>query len=130
METQTLLSPENHGIQRAGRSAKVELREITLRELGHMYADFTMDEKVYFLLRLSDVGVQRTALWGDDSDVGELVMRARDAGSRSRSSSSGRRISKKRRARRSRRPKAAGLGSVLLAVAARTSRQWVGRTSR
>jgi isopropylmalate/homocitrate/citramalate synthase len=74
------LSPYNHEMTRGGRPVAVKLREITLRQIGHMEVEFSMPEKVYFFKRLAQAGVAEAIVWGSDEDAEELVRRTRDAG--------------------------------------------------
>lgn len=74
------LSPYNRPLTREGQPISVQLREITLRQIGHMEVDFSMVEKVYFLKRLARTGVAEAIVWGSDDDAEELVRRTRDAG--------------------------------------------------
>jgi 2-isopropylmalate synthase len=75
------LSPFNDPLERAADGAvTVRLRELTLRQLGHMEADLTLSEKVHFLAELARSGVAETIVWGADADAEELVRRVKDAG--------------------------------------------------
>src|ERR1700755_701658 len=58
----------------------VRLVEVTVRELGHIEADLTFDEKVYFLSRLDRARVPETMVWGLDADAEALVVAAREHG--------------------------------------------------
>lgn len=74
------LSPYNRPMTRDGGPITVRLREITLRQIGHMEVEFSMPEKVYFLSRLARAGVAEAIVWGSDDDAEELVRRMNDAG--------------------------------------------------
>lgn len=72
------LSPYNSPLTRDGEAVSVKLREITLRQIGHMEVEFSMPEKLYFLNRLARAGVAEVIVWGSDEDAEELVVRARE----------------------------------------------------
>jgi 2-isopropylmalate synthase len=63
-----------------GAGRRIGVREITLRQLGHMDADFSFEEKLYFMRRLADTGVDETIVWGVDADAADLVRAKNDAG--------------------------------------------------
>jgi isopropylmalate/homocitrate/citramalate synthase len=56
------------------------MRDITLRQLGHMEADLSLEEKLFLLGRLADAGVAESIVWGVDSDAPALIERVRAAG--------------------------------------------------
>jgi 2-isopropylmalate synthase len=56
------------------------MRELTLRQLGHMEADLSLEEKLFWLTRLAEAGVAESIVWGVDSDATTLIERARDSG--------------------------------------------------
>jgi isopropylmalate/homocitrate/citramalate synthase len=74
------LSPYNQPLTRVGAPIAVKLREITLRQIGHMEVEFSPPEKVYFLRRLATAGVAEAIVWGSDEDAEDLVRRTQDAG--------------------------------------------------
>ncbi|MBI3963996.1 MAG: hypothetical protein HY329_00050, partial [Chloroflexi bacterium] len=74
------LSPFNTRFSTGGQPKQVAIREMTLRQLGHMEAEMTFDEKLYFLARLDEIGVKETVLWGVEADAADLVVQARDRG--------------------------------------------------
>jgi 2-isopropylmalate synthase len=74
------LSPYNDGLDSSSASSSVKVRELTLRQLGHMEADLTLEEKLFWLGRLADAGVAEAIVWGVDSDAALLIDRAREAG--------------------------------------------------
>lgn len=74
------ISPYNVPLTVDGRAPKVVFRELTLRQLGHMEADMTLDEKLYFLSRLDHIGVGQITLWGADDDAADIVVQARERG--------------------------------------------------
>lgn len=74
------LSPYNKPMTRGGRPIAVKLREITLRQIGHMEVEFSLPEKVYYFKRLARAGVAEAIVWGSDEDAAELVRRTADAG--------------------------------------------------
>lgn len=80
MKAQEPLSPYNKPMMRDGKPITVRLREITLRQIGHMEVEFSMPEKVYFFRRLAQAGVAEAIVWGSDQDAEELVRRTADAG--------------------------------------------------
>lgn len=80
MEPDQKLSPYNQAMVRGGQPITVKLREITLRQIGHMEVDFSMAEKVYWFRRLAQAGVAEAIVWGSDADAEDLVRRTRDAG--------------------------------------------------
>ena len=59
---------------------RITLRELTLRQLGHMTADLAFEEKMYWLKALDDIGVEETIVWGVDDDAADLIKAKRDAG--------------------------------------------------
>ncbi len=59
---------------------KVQLRELTLRQLGHMTADLSLAEKLLWLEALDRAGVSESVVWGIDDDAVDLVVQAREAG--------------------------------------------------
>ena len=65
---------------RAENQRRIGVREITLRQLGHMDADFSFAEKLYFMKRLDDAGVDETIVWGVDEDAAELIQAKNNAG--------------------------------------------------
>lgn len=79
MDTESL-SPYNRPMTRDGEPITVRLREITLRQIGHMEVEFAMPEKLYFFSRLARAGVAEAIVWGSDEDADELVRRTIDAG--------------------------------------------------
>ncbi|MGE0219127.1 hypothetical protein [Mycolicibacterium sp.] len=76
------LSMYNTTIRRDGGKPRIRLREITLRQIGHMEADLTMAEKMHWLRELAAAGVAETIVWGADTDADELVRRKNDEGIR------------------------------------------------
>lgn len=81
MVSDSQLSLYNTEISRGGGSRpRVRLREITLRQIGHMEAELTMSEKLHLLRRLAEAGVAETIVWGADDDADELVRRKNDEG--------------------------------------------------
>lgn len=74
------LSLYNTEITRGGERPRVRLREITLRQIGHMEAELTITEKMHLLRQLSEAGVAETIVWGADDDADELVRRTKDEG--------------------------------------------------
>jgi isopropylmalate/homocitrate/citramalate synthase len=74
------MSLYNEALTRDGSPLTVKLREITLRQIGHMEVEFSLPEKVYFLGRLARAGVAEAIVWGSDEDAEELVRRTADAG--------------------------------------------------
>jgi isopropylmalate/homocitrate/citramalate synthase len=58
----------------------VRLRELTLRQLGHMETDLHFEEKLYWLAALDRAGVQETVVWGVDDDAVALAEAARARG--------------------------------------------------
>lgn len=74
------LSLYNTEIRRDGARPRVRLREITLRQIGHMEAELTMTEKMHLLRQLAAAGVAETIVWGADADADELVRRKNDEG--------------------------------------------------
>ncbi|MET0454009.1 MAG: hypothetical protein ABW137_19425 [Mycobacterium sp.] len=74
------LSLYNTKIKRGEARPRVRLREITLRQIGHMEAELTMTEKMYLLRELAESGVAETIVWGADDDADELVRRKNDEG--------------------------------------------------
>ncbi|MGV9798748.1 hypothetical protein ACWDTP_11900 [Mycobacterium sp. NPDC003449] len=67
-------------VRDGGEPARVRLREITLRQLGHMEAELTMTEKLHLVRQLAEAGVAETIVWGADGDADELVRRKNDEG--------------------------------------------------
>lgn len=77
----TMLSPYNAPFARQNAGGvSVRLRELTLRQIGHMDAHMTLDEKLYFLQRLAQVGVAESIIWGADDDAEEFVLAAKNGG--------------------------------------------------
>jgi len=62
------------------RKERVRIREITLRQLGHMEADLSFAEKLAWLQALDTAGVHESVVWGLDADAVELVDAARERG--------------------------------------------------
>ncbi len=78
--TLAALSPYNGPLEGPLASKSVQLRDITLRQLGHMEADLAFEEKLYLLRRLADAGVAESEVWGVDEDAAPLIEAVRDAG--------------------------------------------------
>ncbi|MBI3964495.1 MAG: hypothetical protein HY329_02580 [Chloroflexi bacterium] len=74
------INPNNEPLRVNGQTSHIALREITLRQLGHMEADMTFDEKLYLLAQLDRIGVAEAQVWGIDADAADLVVQARDRG--------------------------------------------------
>jgi isopropylmalate/homocitrate/citramalate synthase len=68
------------GDGKVGGGRRIGTREITLRQLGHMDADLSFEEKLYWMKLLADAGVDETIVWGIDEDAAELVRRVHDSG--------------------------------------------------
>jgi isopropylmalate/homocitrate/citramalate synthase len=59
---------------------RIAIREITLRQLGHMDAELSFAEKRLWLQALDDAGVDATIVWGVDADAAALVEATHAAG--------------------------------------------------
>ena len=64
----------------AGHGRRIGTREITLRQLGHMDADLSFEEKLYWMKLLAESGIDETIVWGVDDDAADLVQRVHDSG--------------------------------------------------